>query len=93
LSRPTSRRSKFERRRLTSHSDPSPPDTLEGRDQKRRGSRGDRPTWPLRCRSHPPDPTGQRVGDIVLVDSTNFTTLLGGTDSLTNLWHNLATMK
>jgi len=29
----------------------------------------------------------------VLVDSTNFTTLLGGTDSLTNLWHNLATMK
>jgi hypothetical protein len=29
----------------------------------------------------------------VLVDSTHFTTLFGGTDSLRNLWHNLATMK
>lgn len=38
-------------------------------------------------------PTGQRAGDIVLVDSTNFTTLFGGTESLKNLWHNLATMK
>ncbi|MEU7633179.1 hypothetical protein AB0C34_24910 [Nocardia sp. NPDC049220] len=38
-------------------------------------------------------PTGQRAGDIVLIDSTNFTTLFGGTDSLENLWHNLATMK
>jgi hypothetical protein len=38
-------------------------------------------------------PSGQRAGDIVLVDSTNFTTLFGGTDSLKNLWHNLATMK
>jgi hypothetical protein len=38
-------------------------------------------------------PTGQRAGDIVLVDSTNFTTLFGGTDSLKNLWRNLATMK
>jgi hypothetical protein len=38
-------------------------------------------------------PTGERAGDIVLVDSTNFTTLFGGTDSLKNLWHNLATMK
>jgi len=38
-------------------------------------------------------PTGQRAGDIVLVDSTNFTTLFGGTDSLKNFWHNLATMK
>ncbi|MDH6197283.1 hypothetical protein M2272_003936 [Mycobacterium frederiksbergense] len=37
-------------------------------------------------------PTGQRAGDIVLVDSTNFTTLFGGTDSLKNFWHNLATM-
>ena len=27
-------------------------------------------------------PTRQRAGDIVLVDSTNFTTLFGGTDSL-----------
>ncbi|MFF3566280.1 hypothetical protein [Nocardia jiangxiensis] len=39
----------------------------------------------------PPD--GTRAGDIVLIDSTNFTTLFGGTDSLQNLWHNLAVMK
>jgi hypothetical protein len=38
-------------------------------------------------------PSDRRTGDIVLVDSTNFTTLFGGTDSLKNLWHNLATMK
>jgi hypothetical protein len=38
-------------------------------------------------------PSGERAGDIVLVDSTNFTTLFGGTDSLKNFWHNLATMK
>ncbi|MGB8206394.1 MAG: hypothetical protein WCF69_02105, partial [Mycobacterium sp.] len=38
-------------------------------------------------------PSGWRAGDIVLVDSTNFTTLFGGTDSLMNFWHNLATMK
>src|SRR5271166_1973357 len=38
-------------------------------------------------------PSGWRAGDIVLVDSTNFTTLFGGTDSLKNFWHNLATMK
>jgi hypothetical protein len=38
-------------------------------------------------------PTGRRAGDFVLVDSTNFTTLFGGTQSLGNLWHNLATMK
>ncbi len=38
-------------------------------------------------------PSGERAGDIVLVDSTNFTTLFGGTDSLRNFWHNLATMK
>jgi hypothetical protein len=37
-------------------------------------------------------PTGQRAGDIVLVDSTNFTTLFGGTDSLQNFWRNLASM-
>jgi hypothetical protein len=35
-------------------------------------------------------PSGQRAGDIVLIDSTHFTTLFGGTDSLKNLWHNLA---
>jgi hypothetical protein len=35
---------------------------------------------------------GKRVGDIVMVDSTNFTTLFGGTESLANFWRNLATM-
>lgn len=39
----------------------------------------------------PPD--GERAADIVLIDSTHFTTLFGGTDSLRNLWHNLATMR
>jgi hypothetical protein len=38
-------------------------------------------------------PTGPRAGDILLIDSTNFTTLFGGTDSLKHLWHNIATMK
>ena len=38
-------------------------------------------------------PNQQRAGDIVLVDLTNFTTLFGGTDSLVNLWRNLALMK
>lgn len=36
--------------------------------------------------------TGTRAGHIVLIDSTHFTTLFGGTDSLRHLWHNLATM-
>ncbi len=30
-------------------------------------------------------PAGQRAGDIVLIDSTHFTTLFGGTDSLKSL--------
>jgi hypothetical protein len=38
-------------------------------------------------------PTQERLGNIVLVDSTNFTTLFGGTESLANFWRNLATMK
>lgn len=38
-------------------------------------------------------PGGRRAGDIVLIDSTHFTTLFGGTDSLRNLWNNLATMR
>jgi len=38
-------------------------------------------------------PAGQRAGEIVLIDSTHFTTLFGGTDSLRNLWRNLAVMK
>ena len=33
-----------------------------------------------------------RASNIVLVDSTNFTTLFGGTDSLANFWRNLAMM-
>ena len=37
-------------------------------------------------------PAGTRSGDIVLIDSTHFTTLFGGTDSLHRLWRNLATM-
>jgi hypothetical protein len=38
-------------------------------------------------------PNEQRAGDIVLVDSTNFTTLFGGTESLENFWRNLARMR
>jgi hypothetical protein len=38
-------------------------------------------------------PEKQRAGDIVLVDSTHFTTLFGVTESLKNFWRNLATMK
>ena len=38
-------------------------------------------------------PTADRAGDIVLVDSTNFTTLFGGTDSLVNFWRNLSLMR
>ena len=37
-------------------------------------------------------PTQQRAGDILMVDSTNFTTLFGGTESLSNFWTNIATM-
>jgi hypothetical protein len=37
-------------------------------------------------------PNTQRAGDIVVVDSTNFTTL-GGTDRMENFWWNLAMMK
>ncbi|HEX8749891.1 MAG TPA: hypothetical protein VF732_02170 [Nitrospira sp.] len=38
-------------------------------------------------------PRDQRAGNILLVDSTNFTTLFGGTDSLENFWRNLAVMR
>jgi hypothetical protein len=38
-------------------------------------------------------PTEQRAGDILLIDSTHFTTLFGGTVSLATLWRNLALMK
>jgi hypothetical protein len=37
-------------------------------------------------------PRTNRAGNILMVDSTNFTTLFGGTESLKNFWHNLATM-
>ena len=40
----------------------------------------------------PPDRSSD-AGDIVLVDSTHFTTLFGGTDSLENFWRNLAAMR
>ena len=38
-------------------------------------------------------PNEQRAGDIVFVDSTNFTTLFGGDASLQNFWRNLALMR
>jgi hypothetical protein len=38
-------------------------------------------------------PHGKRAGDILLVDSTHFTTLFGGTESLANFWRNLARMR
>jgi hypothetical protein len=38
-------------------------------------------------------PKDQRGGNLLLVDSTHFTTLFGGTDSLENFWRNLAMMK
>jgi hypothetical protein len=37
-------------------------------------------------------PQGDRAGDILVVDSTHFTTLFGGTDSLETFWRNLALM-
>src|SRR5258706_14273071 len=36
-------------------------------------------------------PTGKRAGDILLADSTIFTTLFGGDESLDRFWKNLAT--
>ena len=38
-------------------------------------------------------PAGKRAGDLLMVDSTHFTTLFGGTDSLRHFWRNLARMK
>jgi len=38
-------------------------------------------------------PAGARAGDVVLIDSTHFTTLFGGTESLRRLWSNLVTMR
>jgi hypothetical protein len=36
-------------------------------------------------------PAGKRAGDIIIADSTIFTTLFGGDESLTTFWKNLAT--
>lgn len=38
-------------------------------------------------------PAGKRAGDILIMDSTHFTTLFGGTDSLKAFWRNLAAMR
>jgi hypothetical protein len=38
-------------------------------------------------------PSGQRAGDVLLVDSTVFSTLFGVDESLTRFWRNLATAK
>jgi len=35
-------------------------------------------------------PEGKRAGDVLFADSTEFSTLFGGTDSLSQFWHNLA---
>jgi hypothetical protein len=37
-------------------------------------------------------PNGDRAGDILLADSTIFTTLFGGVESLETFWKNVATM-
>ena len=37
-------------------------------------------------------PNGQRAGHILLADSTIFTTLFGGVESLETFWKNFATM-
>ena len=37
-------------------------------------------------------PNGTRGGDILLADSTIFTTLFGGTESLEHFWHNVASL-
>ena len=38
-------------------------------------------------------PQGGRGGDILLADSTIFTTLFGGTDSLGHFWRNMANLR
>ena len=37
-------------------------------------------------------PSGSRAGDVLLADSTIFSTLFGGSESLTNFWRNIAKM-
>ena len=38
-------------------------------------------------------PKGTRAGDILLADSTIFTTLFGGTESLEHFWRNIAKLR
>ena len=38
-------------------------------------------------------PNGTRGGDILLADSTIFTTLFGGTESLEHFWRNMAKLR
>jgi hypothetical protein len=38
-------------------------------------------------------PSGDRAGDVLLADSTIFSTLFGVSESLENFWRNLAKMK
>jgi hypothetical protein len=38
-------------------------------------------------------PSGRRAGEVVVADSTVFSTLFGGTESIERFWKNLATMK
>ena len=38
-------------------------------------------------------PNGERAGDVLVADSTVFSTLFGGTESLERFWKNLATAK
>jgi hypothetical protein len=38
-------------------------------------------------------PAGRCAGDVVIIDSTHFTTLFGGTESIKALWKNLAAMR
>jgi hypothetical protein len=38
-------------------------------------------------------PSGDRGGDVMLADSTIFSTLFGGDESLENFWRNIATAK
>jgi hypothetical protein len=38
-------------------------------------------------------PAGKRAGEVVVVDSTMFSTLFGGTESIARFWRNLATAR
>lgn len=38
-------------------------------------------------------PAGDRAGDVLIADSTIFSTLFGGDESLENFWKNIATMR